>query len=136
MATVRAERANIDAALAWTAAHDPPLGGRVAMGFGWTWVVLGDGVSGAERLRSALAAAVTLPPSTRARGLLVASWLEASAGNLERAQADLDEALRIADELADNRLQADAERHGAFLSIQLGRASDVVDLATSSVTVT
>ena len=136
VATVRAERANIDAALAWTAAHDPPLGGRVAMGFGWTWVVLGDGVSGAERLRSALAAAVTLPPSTRARGLLVASWLEASAGNLERAQADLDEALRIADELADNRLQADAERHGAFLSIQLGRASDVVDLATSSVTVT
>src|SRR4029453_707500 len=61
---------------------------------------------------------------------------EGPAGNPERAQADLAEALRIADELADNHLYADAERHGAFLSIQLGRANDVVDLATSSITVT
>ena len=32
VATVRAERANIDAALAWAAAHDPPLGVRIALG--------------------------------------------------------------------------------------------------------
>ena len=134
VATVRAERANIDVALTWAAAHDPLLGGRIAMGFGWTWVVLGDGVAGAERLRSALAAADTLPRQTRAAGLLVAGWLEASAGNLARAQADLDEALQIADELADTRLRADADRHRAFLSIQLGRPADVMDLASSSIT--
>ncbi len=103
------------------------------MGFGWTWVVLGDGVAGAERLRSALAAADTLPRQTRAPGLLVAGWLEASAGNLARARADLDEALQIADELADSRLRADADRHRAFLSVQPGRPADVLDLASSSI---
>ena len=134
VATVRAERANIDVALAWAAAHDPLLGGRIATGFGWTWVVLGDGVAGAERLRGALGAAETLPQQTRASGLLVAGWLEASAGNLDRAQADLDEAVRLADEFADPRLRADADRHGAFLSIQLGRPTDVLDRASSSIT--
>ena len=64
VATVRAERANIDVALAWAAAHDPLLGGRIAIGFGWTWVVLGDGVAGADALRSALAAADTVPRQT------------------------------------------------------------------------
>ena len=53
----RAERANIDAALAWCAAHDPDQGVRIALGFGWTWVVLGTGVEGADRVRGALAAA-------------------------------------------------------------------------------
>jgi predicted ATPase/DNA-binding SARP family transcriptional activator len=135
VATVRAERANIDAALAWTAAHDPPLGVRIALGFGWTWVVLGDGVPGAERIRGALAAAETFPPQARASGLLVACWLEASAGNLDRAQADLDDAFQIVEELADDRLRADAQRHGAFLSIQLGRPADVVNLASTSVAI-
>ena len=134
VATVRAERANVDVALAWAAAHDPLIGGRIATGLGWTWVVLGDGVAGAERLRAALATADTLPPRTRASGVLVAAWLEASAGNLERAQADLDDALQVAGELADDRLRADADRHGAFLAIQQGRAADVLDLASSSIT--
>ena len=38
----RAERANIDAALAWSAAHDPLLALDIVNGFGWAWVVLGD----------------------------------------------------------------------------------------------
>jgi predicted ATPase/DNA-binding SARP family transcriptional activator len=135
VATVRAERANIDAALGWTADHDQPLGVRIATGFGWTWVVLGDGVSGAERLRGALAAAEPLPPQAQAPALLMASWLEASAGNLERAQADLERALQMAEELDDDHLRADAQRHGAFLSIQLGRPADVVNLASSSLAV-
>ncbi len=54
LAVARAERANVDVALAWCAAHDPPLGVRIANGFGWTWVVLGDGTAGAARVRNAL----------------------------------------------------------------------------------
>ena len=42
LAFSRTERANIDAALAWTATHDPLLGLRIVSGFGWSWVVLGD----------------------------------------------------------------------------------------------
>ena len=123
----RADRANIDAALAWAAAHDPRLGVRIANGFGWTWVVLGDGVAGATRVRGALdAAADVATPRERATGLLLSGWLEASAGNVERADADLDAALGIAEELSDERLRADAHRHLAFLRIQQGRPHDVL----------
>ena len=52
-----AERANIDAALGLGGRHDPLLGLRIANGFGWAWVVLGDGVDGARRVRPALSAA-------------------------------------------------------------------------------
>jgi predicted ATPase len=54
LAIARAERANIDAALSWCAAHDPELGVRIANGFGWSWVVLGDGTRGAGRVRGPL----------------------------------------------------------------------------------
>ncbi|MFG1606416.1 BTAD domain-containing putative transcriptional regulator, partial [Actinoplanes sp. NPDC049265] len=57
LAFARAERADVDAALTWCATHDPALGARIANGFGWTWVVLGDGVAGASRVRVANAAA-------------------------------------------------------------------------------
>ena len=42
LAVARTERANIDAALAWSAAHDPQLALDIVNGFGWAWVVLGD----------------------------------------------------------------------------------------------
>ncbi len=54
LAVARAERANIEAALAWSASHDPELGVRIALGFGWAWVVLGTGVEGAHRVRAAV----------------------------------------------------------------------------------
>ena len=44
----RTERANIDAALAWGAVHDPMLALGIVNGFGWAWVVLGDS-RGAQR---------------------------------------------------------------------------------------
>ncbi|MFZ0161356.1 MAG: BTAD domain-containing putative transcriptional regulator [Kineosporiaceae bacterium] len=136
LAVVRAERANIDAALAWSAEHDPRLGVRIANGFGWTWVVLGDGVAGATRVRAALAAAEPLTtPQEKVTGLLLAGWLEASAGNVERAQTDLDEALGLAEQLDDEHLRADVHRHLAFLRIQQGRPLAVLDLATASLTV-
>ncbi|GAA4775141.1 hypothetical protein GCM10023200_04490 [Actinomycetospora chlora] len=120
LALVRAERAEMDAALAWCAVHDPARGVRTAAGFGWTWVVLGDGAAGAARLRGALAAD---PSSPRALDvLLLAGWLEASAGDLDRAEADLDRAAGLA---TGDRV-TDLRRHRAFLRIQQGRPHEVL----------
>lgn len=122
LAFVRQERSNIDAALAWTAQHRPAVGVRIANGFGWTWVVLGDGVAGAERVRTALAAATSdVTEPARAVALLLAGWLEASAGNLDRAESELNQALGIAEEIAVAGLTADAARHLAFLHLQQRR---------------
>ena len=55
-------------------------------GFGWAWVVLGDS-RGAQRITTALdAAGEAAAPVDRATALLLASWLEASTGDLERAR--------------------------------------------------
>ena len=128
------ERSNIDAALAWCARHDPLLGVRIANGFGWTWVVLGDGIAGAFRVRSALEAAghAGVGPRDRVTSLLLAGWLEASAGNVARAEDDLDRALGEAIALNDEQLRADAQRHLAFLRLQQARPSDAADLAFQS----
>ncbi|MET0997390.1 MAG: BTAD domain-containing putative transcriptional regulator [Marmoricola sp.] len=129
LAIARAERANVDVALAWCAAHDPLLGVRIANGFGWTWVVLGDGTAGAARVRNALTA--DAPARERATGYLVAGWLEASTGNVVLAQSDLDSAGEIANDL-DEVLRADVQRHQAFLSIQQGRPDVVIASARAS----
>jgi len=136
LSVIRAEHANIDAALSWSAQHDPQLGVRIATGFGWAWVVHGDGVAGATRIRAALGAAGSLiTPRERARGLLLTGWLETSAGNLDQADADLSDAMGVAGQLGDEQLRADAQRHQAFLRIQQGRPRDAFELATASLTV-
>ena len=136
LSLVRAERANIDAALTWSAEHDQQLGVRIAIGFGWAWVVHGDGVAGAGRVRAALLAAGSLVSAReRATGLLLAGWLETSAGNLDQADVDLDEALDLGSQLADEQLRADAHRHLAFLRLQQGRPQDAYMLATGSLAV-
>ncbi len=123
LAIARAERANVDVALAWCAAHDPQLGVRIANGFGWTWVVLGDGTAGAARVRNTLTA--DTPLHDRVKALLLAGWLEASAGDVDLARADLDGAREVAAQLSDEVMAADVDRHQAFLAIQQGRP-DVV----------
>jgi predicted ATPase/DNA-binding SARP family transcriptional activator len=129
LAVARAERRNIDLALAWCTRHDPLLGLRITIGFGWTWVVLGDGTAGAERLRHSLVDQT--PARDRVRGLLLIAWLEASAGDVALAQSSLDEAHALAQVLADEVLIADSHRHQAFLAIQQGRP-DLVLLSTAT----
>ncbi|MFG1606417.1 hypothetical protein [Actinoplanes sp. NPDC049265] len=73
--------------------------------------------------------------SSRVAGLLLAGWLEASAGDVGRAAADLDEALAQAERLGDRRLRADAQRHLAFLRIQQGRPAEAAALAAESLMV-
>ena len=68
LAFARAERANIDAALAWCAAHDPERGLAIATGFGWAWIVLGDS-RGAQRLLTAPGATRLRPRRLAARGV-------------------------------------------------------------------
>jgi predicted ATPase/DNA-binding SARP family transcriptional activator len=133
LAFARDERSNIDSALAWCARHDPLLGVSIANGFGWTWVVLGDGIAGAHRVRSALeAAAPQAGARDRMTSLLLAGWLEASAGNVARAEDDLDRALDEATTLKDPLLRADAQRHLAFLRLQQARPQDATDLSRES----
>ena len=80
LAFARAERANLDAALAWSETHDPLLAIRIVNGFGWAWIVLGDS-RGAQRLLRALdAAGDAAPARDRAGALLLAAWIEASTG--------------------------------------------------------
>jgi tetratricopeptide (TPR) repeat protein len=96
LAFARAERANIDAALAWCAMNDPARGLQIAGGFGWAWIVLGDG-RGAQRLLAALeAVGDTTPVRERANALLLAAWIEASSGHLGPAREHIAEASELA----------------------------------------
>lgn len=116
----RAERDNIDAALAWCSEHDPELGAEIATEMGWTWVVMGEGPVGAARMRKANSSHAK--PLHRLRAHLLAAWLEASAGDLVLAQNDLGAARRIATAFDDDLESADVDRHEAFLALQQGRA--------------
>jgi predicted ATPase/DNA-binding SARP family transcriptional activator len=96
LAFARAERANIDAALGWSAAHDRLGALAIARGFGWAWIVLGDH-RGAERLLAALdAAGESAPEADRADALLLTAWIEASSGDLDPARRHVAEADALA----------------------------------------
>jgi predicted ATPase/DNA-binding SARP family transcriptional activator len=121
----RAERSNIDAALTWARLHDPVLGLRIANGFAWTWGVLGAGPEAVERCRTALVAAQPVAqPREVAVGLLLVGWLEAAGGNLDRATADIDQAMR----LPDDELRSIGRLYLSFVRSQQGRARDALIL--------
>ncbi len=128
LAIARAERANVDGALRWCRTSEPDLGVSIATGFGWTWVVLGDGTAAATRIRDTLTSAT--PPSARASALLLAGWLEASAGDVALAGSDLEEAEGIADQLEAEVMRADVSRHRAFVCLQQGLPADARAAAT------
>jgi predicted ATPase/DNA-binding SARP family transcriptional activator len=115
LAFARTERANIDAALAWSAARDPLRALAIANGFGWAWIVLGDS-RGAQRLLAALdAAGDAAPARERVSALLLAAWIEASTGHLEPARRHVGAATDLADAIADPDLQARCAYHRAYV---------------------
>ena len=115
LAFSRSERANIDAALEWTATHDPQLGIRIVTGFGWSWVVLGDH-RGAQRIVAALdAAGDTSSAEDRATALLLAAWLEASSGHIDVARGHISAASDLADALDDPDLRARCSYYLAYV---------------------
>jgi predicted ATPase/DNA-binding SARP family transcriptional activator len=111
----RTERANIDTALAWGALHDPKLALRIANGFGWSWVVLGDS-RGAQRILTALQASGKPALSQEgAAALLTAAWIEASIGNLDVARHHIAAATEVADATHDTDLAARCCYHLAYV---------------------
>ena len=132
LAFVRAERANIDAALVWSAAHDPPLGLKIANGFGWAWVVLGDS-RGAQRILAALhAAGDSAPVVDQASALLLAGWIEASTGHLDLARTHIAVAIDLADRIGDVELQARCAYYLAYVVSHHGEFRQAMELTDRS----
>jgi predicted ATPase/DNA-binding SARP family transcriptional activator len=128
LAFARAERANVDAALAWSATHDPPLALSIVNGFGWAWIVLGDS-RGAQRILAALdAAGDRAPIRDRAGALLLAAWLEASTGHLELARDHIAAAGELADAIDDVDLQARCCYYLAYVVSHHGEWAQALEL--------
>lgn len=128
LAVARDERANIDAALSWAAGRNPPAGLRIALGFGWVWVVLGEGAGAADRLRRAVAAAgEAAPAGDRAMALALAGWNEVG-GDVGRALVESERAVALADQAADDDAGTVSRFAQAFALIHAGRAPDALDL--------
>jgi predicted ATPase/DNA-binding SARP family transcriptional activator len=131
LAMVRTERANIDAALAWTATHDPLLGLNIANDFGWSWVILGEGAVAAGRLRAALASAGDLAsPAQRALTLALIGWNESGA-DIERARIDADQAIEVADTSSDTTAIIESRFALAFVLIHHGHPHASLELMES-----
>ena len=86
LAFARAERANLDAALAWSETHDPLLAIRIVNGFGWAWIVLGDS-RGAQRILRALDAAGDAAPDPRPGRRAAARGVDRSVDGPPRARS-------------------------------------------------
>jgi predicted ATPase len=128
----RTERANIDAALAWSIANDPLGALGLVSGFGWAWVVLGDS-RGAERILAALdAAGDAAPVRDRADALLLAAWIEASTGRLDRARDHIATATAIAETINDVDLRARCCYYLAYVVSHDGEFRNAMDLTDRS----
>jgi predicted ATPase/DNA-binding SARP family transcriptional activator len=128
----RAERANIDAALAWCGTHDPLLGLSIVNGFGWGWVVLGDS-RGAQRIVAALeAAGDTGSVLERARALLLVAWIEASTGHLKLARDHIAAATDLANAINDLDLQARSAYYLAYVVSHDGEFREALELTDRS----
>jgi predicted ATPase/DNA-binding SARP family transcriptional activator len=132
LAFARAERANLDAALGWSATHDPLLALGIVNGFGWAWIVLGDS-RGAQRIMAALdAAGDAAPIRDRASALLLAAWIEASTGRLDVAREHIAAATELADAIDDLDLQARCCYHLAYVVSHDGEFSQAQELTDRS----
>ena len=132
LAFARAERANIDAAVAWSIVHDPLLALSLVNGFGWAWVVLGDS-RGAQRILAALDAAGDLAEvRERANAFLLAAWIEASTGRLELARDHIASAAAMADTVNDLDLQARCSYYLAYVVSHHGEFRHAMELTDRS----
>ena len=111
------------------------LGLRIAAGFGWAWVLLGDGRLGSDRIAGALAAAASVSSAAdRVRPLSYIAWLEVTS-NIEQACSAAEEAVVAADSTGDPYLAAFSRSALALVLIQNGggldRATSVLDESRS-----
>ena len=128
----RVERANIDAALAWSATRRPLLALDIVNGFGWAWVVLGDS-RGAQRILAALdATGGAARAEDRASALLLAAWIEASTGHLDRASDHVAIATELAEAVGDVELQARCLYYLAYVVSHHGEFRQALELTDRS----
>lgn len=120
VAVTAAERSTIDAALDRARSRNPDAGLRIAVGFGWAWVLLDDAAA-AARLCAARTAADEALEHLRMHALLLESWLEAMSGDLARARAALDAATTLAGDDAPL-----ARWHEGFVLLQEGRPAEAI----------
>lgn len=122
------ERANIDAALAWAAVHNPLEGLRVANNFGWISVILGEGAVAAQRLRRVIEAAGDLAtPSDLARAYSLIGWDEAAA-DVDRARADAERSVTLADLAGEQDVIAASRFSLAFVLLQQGLPRQAIEV--------
>ena len=132
LAFARSERANIDAALGWSVANEPLLALSIVNGFGWAWVVLGD-TRGAQRITTVLdAAGEAATPADRATALLLAAWLEASTGDLQRARHHIAAAEDLAAIVDDDDLRARCHYYLAYVVSHDGEFEQAMELTARS----
>lgn len=126
VAFARNERANIDAALEWTGDHDPILGLRIAVDFGWVWVLIGD-TQGAQRLSAALDRAKdAAPPELRAERSLLLGWLHAAAGDVELGHRTVADAIETLPSSYDEHDRARADFVLAYVLSQEGEFDEAL----------
>ncbi|MDM7913975.1 MAG: tetratricopeptide repeat protein, partial [Candidatus Eisenbacteria bacterium] len=101
------ENDNLRAAMRWAAlpGGDAEMGMRTAIGLRRLWYVRGWMSEGVEHVR-ALLASPTLPPGSRARGLIAAANLEWARGDSVPARAHCEEALAMLQEIDDPAARA------------------------------
>ncbi len=122
----RTERANIDAALAWSASNDPTLGLRITRGFGWGWIILGEAHVAAERTRAVLVAAEAFAsPADRAIALSQITWNEAGA-DLALARTAGEDAVAAAELSQSATAIAESRLPLAFVLLQAGQPGDAI----------
>ncbi|MBV8429973.1 MAG: winged helix-turn-helix domain-containing protein, partial [Solirubrobacterales bacterium] len=92
---LEAEDHEFDAALAWTRAHAPAAGLRLAVSLRPYWFIQSRGQRGAAALMSALDAAPAAPPIDRARALACAADLAADQGEARQAPGWAERAITI-----------------------------------------
>ena len=127
-----AERANIDAALAWSLTHDPLRALNIVNGFGWAWVVLGDSRA-AHRILAALDSAGDAgPQDERATALMLAGWMEASTGDLTLARDHIAAAAELAGAIGDVDLQARCCYYLAYVVSHDGEFHHALELTDRS----
>jgi tetratricopeptide (TPR) repeat protein len=132
LAFSRTERANVDAALAWTATNDPQLGLRIVNGLGWSWVVLGDHRAATRILAALDAAGDSAAVRDRAIALLLAGWLEASSGHLDVAREHISVATDLADTIGDVDLLARCSYYLAYVVSHEGDFQQALGLTDRS----
>ena len=133
-ATLETEQANLRAALAWSIAHDPEAGLRMAGALIRFWDHHSHVSEGRRWLEAALAGNDHLPPAPRAKALWGAGVLAEGAGDYAGAKRCLTESLDLARAASDRYVMGFALGALGFYSFHHGELAHAKVLAEEGLT--